>query len=154
MVEPVEVDQEWLKGAARLLASLPPLPKPVEKPLPQTCVCKKQVTIDKLSSLNTGVFITAGDVCKGCKEGEEYDRKHARIVCVKCKRVLMHIPPVTDKTGFRFEANKSYHLNGCPQCEPLEAGKKQRHTIIEKAMWNRVHGIERKEKNLLAGEGN
>lgn len=142
-----EVDQSRLKEAVKLLAGLPPLPKPIIPKETQTCACGKQVEIEKLASLNTGVFVTLGDVCKGCKEAEEMDRKNARIVCVKCKRVLMHIPPVVDKTGFRFEANKTYHLNGCPQCEPtLDAESRQAHTIIEKAMWNRMHGIARKEK--------
>lgn len=138
-------DMSWLRDAAKLLASLPPAPAPVTPPETQTCVCKKQVTIDKLAALNTGVFTTLSDVCKGCKEGEDYDKKHARLVCVKCKRVLMHIPPTTDKTGFKFEANKTYHVNGCGQCAAidLEEGhtEKRAFMVIEKTVWNRKHGI-------------
>lgn len=144
-------DQGWLRDAAKLLASLPPAPQPVTPPETQTCVCGKQVTIDKLAALNTGVFITSSDVCKGCKDGEEYDKKHARLVCVKCKRVLMHIPPAVDKTGFRFEANKTYHVNGCGQCiaMKLEEGsvKEKEFMVIEKTVWNRKHGIGPQNKN-------
>lgn len=132
-----------LKEAARILASLPPKErKIITPPKLQTCCCGKDVDLSKLDTLNTGVFLTHSDVCKGCKEGKRFDETHARLVCVKCKKVLMHIPPGVDKSGFRFEANKSYHLEGCPQCD--ESGRKN-FTIIEKAMWNRAHGIARQK---------
>lgn len=138
---PTSANQDFLKEAARILASLPPVkPKVITKPKLQTCCCGKEVSIDKLEPVNTGVFITHNDVCKGCKEGKRLDQTHARLVCAKCKKVLMHIPPGTDKSGFSFEANKSYHLESCPQCD---TSGKQNFTIIEKAMWNRTHGIAR-----------
>lgn len=136
-----EIDDDFLRGAAKILSQLPPPEPKVVKPETQTCVCGRHVTYDKLKPVNTGVFHTWNDVCKGCKVGEEYDRTHARLVCARCKRVIMHLPPSVDKTGFRFEANKSYHVESCPQCDATL--KKQSFTIIEKAMWNRTHGIAR-----------
>lgn len=140
---PQDVDPEFLRDAARILSQMPPAKKLVLPPETQTCVCGKQVSLTKLSSLNTGVFLTLNDVCKGCKEGARFDQTHARLVCARCKRVIMRIPPSTDKTGFKFEANKSYHVDGCPQCDLLS--KKANFTIIEKAMWNRMHQIPRTE---------
>ncbi len=138
----LKMDPDFFREASRLLASLPPLEeKKIIIPQVQTCCCGKEVDLTKLDALNTGVFVTLSDVCKGCKEGKRFDQTHARLVCVKCKKVLMHIPPGVDKTGFSFEANKSYHLEGCPQCNA--ASKRQNFTIIEKALWNRTHGIAR-----------
>lgn len=99
------------------------------------CVCGKMIPdITGLDSLNTGVILAVSDVCKNCKEGHKYDASKARLVCVKCKRVVMHINPCRDKIdGFEFKAGKSYHLEGCPQC----TGKDGEYKIIEKFLYKK-----------------
>lgn len=131
---------DFFKEALKILQKLPPPKlKPIEENLDQTCVCGKQIHIMNLESLNTGVFVTANDVCKNCKEGHQVDQKFARIVCAKCKKVFCRIRPGTDKTGFTFVAGRSYHVQDCPQCR-MHSDKKS-FKIIEKALWDRTHGI-------------
>lgn len=133
---------EFLKEATKLFAKLPPSKdKPIQKPTKQQCLCGKQVDITVLEQLNTGVFITCNDVCKGCKEGHEADKRFARFVCAKCRRVLMRVRPGTDKTGFKLEAGKSYHLAKCPACAGLQDKTDKGFPLIEKVVWNRSHNI-------------
>lgn len=84
----------------------------------ETCLCGKKVPITSLEDLNTGVILTISNVCKDCRSGKKLDRETARIICVRCKRVVARISPGKDKTGFSFEKNKSYHLTKCAFCEP------------------------------------
>lgn len=143
---------DFLKEAAKILSKLPP-PKnqPLELPRKQQCLCGKEVDITVLEQLNTGVFITCNNVCKGCKEGHDADKRFARFVCAKCKRVLMRARPGTDKTGFRLEAGKTYHLAKCPGCTPLLEKTDKGFPLIEKVVWNRSHGVSTGENNH-AGE--
>ena len=134
--------RDFLREAAKIFSKLPP-PKDqkiLTAPQKEQCICGKTVDISKLDMLNTGLFLTHGDVCKGCKEGKHADSKHARVVCVRCKRVLMHLRPGTDKTGFKLEAGRSYHVKGCPQCQSLTS-KNDKYPLIEKVVWNRSHGL-------------
>lgn len=140
MADPfAKVTPEFLKEASKVLASLPPPERKVIKDIPTyTCICGKQVPVTQLETMNTGVFITYGDACKDCKDGKEFARRTATLVCAKCRRVIMHVRPYEDKTGFRFEAGKVYHMEGCAICDLTG---RERFPIIEKALWNRTHGI-------------
>lgn len=128
---------EELETAIRVLGSLPPPKKAEPKILPpeEVCACGKKVPIVNLEELDTGVFKIIGDVCKGCKAGHELDSKYARVVCCRCKRVVLRINPATDKTGFTFIAGKTYHLSECSLCNP----DIERCPIIEKVIWDRSH---------------
>lgn len=118
------------------LATLPPsTAKPVTLEFRETCACGKKVPVDKLEMLNTGVFIMPNDVCKGCKAGHKEDAEKARLVCVCCKRVIMRIPPCTDKSGFTFLPGRTYFLEHCGNCNKTT----ERHRIIEKVAWNNDH---------------
>lgn len=133
---------DFLKEATKLFAKLPPPKnKPLEIPKKQQCVCGKMVDYSVLEQLNTGVFVTLSDVCKGCKEGHDVDKRSARFVCAKCKRVLMRVRPGTDKTGFRLEAGKTYHLAKCPGCASALDKTDKGFPLIEKVVWNRSHNI-------------
>lgn len=131
---------DFFKEAIQILQKLPPLKaKKLVVDTSQTCVCGKQVPILDCEVLNTGVFNTANDVCKNCKDGHRIDKMYARIVCAKCKKVFCRVRPGTDKTGFTFVAGKSYHVEDCPQCRAMDS--KVSFKIIEKALWDRAHGI-------------
>lgn len=138
----VSTEQEkFLREAAKIFTKLPPLKdEGIVKPEKEQCVCGKTVDISQFDMLNTGLFLTHSNVCKGCKEGHAADKSHARVVCVNCKRVFTHIKPGVDKTGFKIEAGKSYHMKGCPRCQSL-ASKNTAFPLIEKVVWNRAHGI-------------
>lgn len=129
--------EEKIQQAIATLASLPPPAQPEVKILEpeEVCACGKKVPIVSLEELDTGVFKTIGDVCKGCAAGHKLDREHAKIICARCKRVICRITPATDKTGFSFKAGKVYHLVRCGLCEP---GVEQCQ-IIEKVLWDRSH---------------
>lgn len=134
--------EDFLREAAKIFTKLPPLKKIDLTITKESCICGKTVDITDLEALNTGLFLTHSDVCKGCKEGHRIDKNSARVVCVKCKRVLMHIKPGVDKTGFRIVAGKSYHVPRCPQCMSIFREKHDpRIPLIEKVVWNRTHGI-------------
>ena len=143
--------EEFLKEAAKIFTKLPPPKKKLEtKITKESCVCGKMVDITDLEALNTGLFLTHSDVCKGCKEGHQVDQHSARVVCVKCKRVLMHIKPGVDKTGFRIVAGKSYHVPKCPQCMSVFREKYDpKIPLIEKVVWNRAHGINTGENSKV-----
>lgn len=129
--------EERINKAIQALAELPPLPKQEVKILPpeETCACGKVVPVSQLEMLDTGVFRTIGDVCKGCKHGHDLDKTTAKIVCARCKRVIVRVTPSRDKTGFEFKAGKSYHLSECKLCTP----EIERCPIIEKVIWDRKH---------------
>lgn len=135
-------NMKWLAQAAKYIAEGAPKEDIyITTDLSCTCQCGKTKKLEDLEDLNTGVFICKNDICKGCKEGKEIDKKLARVVCAKCKRVTIRIKPAEDKTGFRFIAGKTYHQNGCAFCDKTSG--EHRYTIIEKAMWNRTHGVKR-----------
>ena len=128
--------EEKINRMVGVLASLPPLkPQPLIHKPQERCVCGKLVPITTLEELDTGVFKTLNDVCKGCTEGKKIDRGLARIVCARCKRVLLRIKPATDKTGFEFKAGKTYHVSECSLCNPDISEC----PIIEKVLWDKWH---------------
>lgn len=129
--------EEKINQAISVLASLPPPaqqnPKIFEPE--EVCACGKKVPIFKLEEIDTGVFKTIGDVCKGCKEGHQLDKMHAKLICATCKRIIGRLEPAVDKTGFRFKAGKTYHLANCGFCDP----NNKKFPIIEKVIWDRTH---------------
>ena len=98
-----------------------------------TCACGNKVRLTDLTVINTGVFQAINTVCMGCVKGAIEDSKLARLVCSKCRTVIGRVKPSKDKTGFRLEAGKSYHLSGCDACCPGETEFK----LLEKVLWDR-----------------
>lgn len=130
-----------MKEALQILAAAGPPVNPginIKGSLVVKCACGRivqQVDPEFFKFLDDGVLKYQSNVCPGCKEGERLDREMARFVCVKCKRVWHRIPPATDKTGFSYEAGRSYHTSGCPYCkvDDNEVSAK----IIEKVLYDR-----------------
>lgn len=133
-----DITEEKLNKMISILAALPPMKKQklIVEPT-ETCACGKKIPITALEELDTGVFKTLNDVCKGCKEGHKIDRELARVVCAQCKRVITRIKPAVDKTGFEFKAGKTYHVSECSMCNP----EIQRCPIIEKVLWDKKHKV-------------
>lgn len=133
-----DITEEKLNKMINVLSSLPPVkPQKLITEPKETCACGKHVHITDLEELDTGVFKTLNDVCKGCKEGHKIDRELARVVCAQCKRVLVRIKPNKDKTGFEFKAGRTYHVSECNLCNP----DIQRCPIIEKVLWDKKHKV-------------
>ena len=128
---------EDIDAMLKAMASLPPVEKVTPKmEFNEICACGKSVPVTNLMQLNTGVVVMPNNVCKGCKEGIKLDRETARIVCLKCKRVICRVKPVKDKQGFEFKAGKTYHMESCGFCNP----GKENYMIVEKYIHSRNIG--------------
>lgn len=110
-----------------------------------TCACGKVITAVKPETfeyVDDGVMKFENNVCRGCKEGKNVDSKHARFVCVKCRKAWMRVAPGTDKTGFKFIAGKTYHTSGCPYClQDAQEGTTVAVKVLEKVIHNRKCGL-------------
>ena len=82
------------------------------------CVCNKVVPVQSLEIVDTGVCKVISNVCKDCRSAVKHDRETARIVCAQCRQVVMRLAPNTDKSGFSYLANHTYHLEQCGVCAP------------------------------------
>lgn len=128
---------EDIDAMLKAMASLPPVKKVTPKmEFTETCACGKSVPVTNLMQLNTGVIVMPNNICKGCKEGQKLDKETARVVCLKCKRVICRVKPVKDKQGFEFKAGKTYHMESCGFCNP----DKQNHMLVEKYIHSRNIG--------------
>jgi hypothetical protein len=79
------------------------------------CACNKNVTCDNAKLVDTGHLHAVEPVCPPCRS--DYNGM-ARLVCVPCAAVIGWITPQTDPNGFKIEADKFYHIPGCPVCTP------------------------------------
>lgn len=141
----VEEIDELMDKFKDVLKQLPPVKIDKEKldlNIPyETCVCGKQVlaSAKNLEELDTGVFKTLNDVCRGCEAGKKIDRENARIVCGRCKRIICRMEPHKDPvSGFVYKAGKTYHLESCALCNPDPDGKQVPYKIIEVTLWNKM----------------
>jgi hypothetical protein len=100
----------------------------------EECACKKMKSLKEFTVLHTGVIPILNNVCRGCKEGEDLDRKMCRLVCVSCRKVVMRGEPFQEKDGFKFEPNKTYHVEHCPVCLG-RTDKDQQSLILERAVF-------------------
>lgn len=128
-----------LKKELELLAKLGP-PKVYVPPQfddGQTqCICGQWKPNAELEEVDSGIVMALSNVCRSCVEGRKLDRETARIVCVGCRRVVARVAPCKDTTGFRFEANRCYHIQSCPVCN---SDVKESH-ILEKVLHDRDLG--------------
>ena len=100
------------------------------------CVCGKWQPNSLMEEINSGVVTALSNVCRGCVDGCRHDRETARIICTGCRRVIARIAPHKDPTGFKFEANRCYHVMACPGCK---TDAKESH-ILEKVLHDRNLG--------------
>lgn len=119
----------------KALDKLPPIDKSgLDINVEGICLCGKKVIMspDGMEVVDTGLFKTVNHVCKGCRQGQEIDRTHARLVCARCHRVLAHPEPMKDpKNGFAMLAGRCYHTDGCAICRPPKEGSQGQYPIIE-----------------------
>lgn len=137
--DPMNLARAYAENVAKL-PTPPPKKKGLSLDTEEICVCGKHIRIDsgKLTMVDTGLFRTVNNVCKGCVNGAEIDKAHARLVCARCKKVLAHPEPMEDpKTHFRMEAGRCYHTDGCALCSPAEGGAEAEYPIIEAILWMR-----------------
>lgn len=126
---PIEQAVEVIKVMAK---HTPPLPTLVEGPgsdlTKVRCGCGKVVPDDQVKIINTGVINALDGICPSC---EPTFKGTARLVCCACKSVVGRMVP-HDANGFKFVADKCYHIDRCAYCDPSVESA----TIIELACWN------------------
>lgn len=79
------------------------------------CACKKMKPLAEMPLYNTGFIMAVDNVCFGCRNQW---KDFARIVCKNCKLPEMFVSPHEDKSGFRFERGRTYHITACLRCCP------------------------------------
>jgi hypothetical protein len=85
--------------------------------------------------INTGIVMAHEPLCFECRNTL---KDQARIVCVKCRVVVLWVDPNREATsGFEFKRRKSYHIQRCPVCaEGLEQAP-----VLEKVIYYRENNI-------------
>lgn len=110
---------------------LPPLLNPNNG---QCVHCKKFVAMSSMPIINTGIVFAQEPLCSECSRTLS---EQARIICINCRVVVLWVDPHKDKTGFTFHRRRSYHIKGCPKCQPgLEKSQ-----VLEKLIYCREHNI-------------
>jgi ribosomal protein S27AE len=122
-----------------LFNSLPPVEDkhlpPLLNPNNGQCVfCKKFAPMRFMPIINTGIVIAQEPLCPACVDTF---KEQSRIVCVKCKLVVLWVDPHKDNTGFTFHRRKSYHIKECPTCAP---GITQAQ-VLEKLVYYKANNI-------------
>ena len=138
----LHVERERIKPAKKILGEVLQKRDDEEKAAKllgpkDKCVCNKNVQVTEFPLLNTGVIVCCNNVCPGCKAGVKHDNETARIVCVRCKKVVARLKPSKDKTGFRYVAGQTYHSDACPECKPNLTESQ----IVEKVIYMKKLGI-------------
>lgn len=110
MSERFDIPQEWISA----LSSLPPPPLHDHlDPQKTACVCGKFVPIAKCKIGYTGYVNYVVALCPDC---EKNVAQYSRVVCPKCKTLVLLIKPHRDPHGFQMFAGKHYHVEHCPGC--------------------------------------
>ena len=80
------------------------------------CICEKMLTVNEHTTRwYSGIVNYDETLCGDCRRNF---KGHARIVCLGCKSLQGFMKPQTAKTGFKFEADRHYHIEVCPRCRP------------------------------------
>lgn len=101
-----------------------------------TCLCGKRTPIAQARAFHTGHITAIDPRCPSCLRDSI---ALASVVCVgrTCRRVVAHLKPGKDKTGFIIQRGACYHIEACPSCAP---GTKTS-TILEKQIFMQKMGI-------------
>lgn len=127
--------REEIALLARLGTPKPYVPPQYDDRMTQ-CVCGEWKMNSEMEEVDTGVVRALSNVCRDCHAGIAHDREMARIVCTTCRRVVARLSPDKDSTGFKFEANRSYHILECAVCNPGLSESQ----ILEKVLHDRALG--------------
>lgn len=104
------------------------------------CACGKKVPVTTFPMMHSGVVQFPNNICPGCKEAEKLDRETARIICVRCRKVVARLKPVKEKNGFIYQAGRTYHSDACPECKPNLTESQ----IVEKVIYMRKTQTQRR----------
>lgn len=98
------------------------------------CVCGKYVPVSSCSVAWSGFINYVVSLCPSC---EKDLADCARVVCPRCKVIVLLIKPYKDRHGFEFKKGGVYHVQSCPVCVPGVSHS----AIAEKIMFYKQRGI-------------
>lgn len=108
----MNIPGEWIKA----LRDLPPPPLREDRdPSKTACVCKAFVPITECHIAYSGYVNYIVALCPTCRQGL---KDYARVVCPKCKTLVLLIKPHKDPHGFSMLRGQCYHVEHCPTCRP------------------------------------
>lgn len=95
----------------------PPPPPPTDQFNPELtkCVCGKYVPVVSCEVAWSGY---TNYVVALCQEHRKDLGDMARVVCPRCKSLVLLVSPHKDKQGFEFKKGGVYHVEACPGCRP------------------------------------
>ena len=118
------------------------------------CLCGNLIdAVKNLRKYYSGVVNCYTVICDDCLK-EVKDASH--LVCLKCKKIVGHMPTGKEKAGFEFKRNTFYHIAKCPYCSDVTVTP-----IIEQVMFYQENNIpyvtdedivEEIDKKTLQGE--
>lgn len=96
---------------------VPPMPDIEERfdPTKVPCVCGKYVLIQDCKVAWSGF---THYVVALCPDHLKDLRDMSRVVCPRCKTLVMLLDPHEEANGFVFAKGGTYHVEACPICSP------------------------------------
>jgi len=86
-----------------------------------TCACGRLKSRSDMPHRHSGVTRYCDNICPPCQTDQTGT---SILVCARCRKAVARLPHQRDsRTGFKFQAGRHYHLDGCPTCQPPQAGK-------------------------------
>lgn len=137
MEEPLNIQASWIEA----LSKMPKLDPSVVHPSAMiACLCGKLVHTAECRTAYSGYV---NYVVALCTDHAPYLTQHTRLICPRCRQIVMFIPPHKDPHGFVYERGATLHVERCPQCRPdlrLPDGG-YRAPIVEKILFYKERGI-------------
>ncbi len=101
------------------------------------CACNKMVSVTEMTPFNTGIMNALDNVCQGCRSNV---KGMSIFVCARCRAVVARLAPHTTPSGFKYEPNKTYHLDCCAVCAPEIVNTQPGSLILEELTFLRKKG--------------
>lgn len=134
----MKIPQPSVAEMVALIQSMPSAPVPAVAdrfdPTKVPCVCGRYVPVAECSVAWSGF---TNYLVALCPEHLQSLRECSRVVCPRCKTIVLLLEPFKDKHGFEFKKGAVYHVEACPICRPglLKSA------IVEKIVFYKQRGI-------------
>lgn len=106
------------------------------------CVCGKYLPIGQCRMAYSGYV---NYVVALCEDHRKDLHDYARVVCPRCKMLVLLIKPQRDKHGFEFKRGHVYHVERCRFCAP----QVDHAAIVEKKLFYNARKIVYPHGDLL-----
>lgn len=106
------------------------------------CVCGKYLAIGECRVEYSG---HVNYVVALCEDHRKDLADYARIVCPRCKMLVLLVKPQKDRFGFEFKRGGVYHVERCRFCAPEVSSA----AVVEKILFYKRNGIAYDNGSLL-----